>query len=325
MRNLIFIILCFLALFLVSGCISSQNYSILENRVAVLEMDNARLINKEVAESKDLSVSVNRVESGLESTERSYREGYADLKSLMEELSQENRKLLGRIEEVEHSSQQMGSQKGEDSSTELSRLDAVVSKNHQRIVFLEQYLGLEPSDLENPNLRSEVKVPAPVRKDEQVPTAEKAEVKLPTASREDEPVPPPAKAVQQPSTDTSETGLYNSSKALLDKEDYENSRIGFEEFIKLYPKSENADNARFWIAESYYREKWYEKAILEYQKVIEKYSKGNKVASSRLKQGFAFANLGEKSNARLILRELIKKHPGTNEAKIAAEKLKTLE
>ena len=40
-----------------------------------------------------------------------------------------------------------------------------------------------------------------------------------------------------------------------------------------------------------------------------------------LKQGYAFANLGEKGNARLILKELIRKYPGTSEAKIAAEKL----
>ncbi|MBW2198143.1 MAG: tetratricopeptide repeat protein, partial [Deltaproteobacteria bacterium] len=88
--------------------------------------------------------------------------------------------------------------------------------------------------------------------------------------------------------------------------------------------SKNADNAQFWIGEIYYHEKWYEKAILEYQKVIEKYPKGNKVQASLLKQGFAFLNLGDKSNARLILSELIKKYPKSNEAKIAKRKLKGL-
>ena len=41
----------------------------------------------------------------------------------------------------------------------------------------------------------------------------------------------------------------------------------FKELIERFPKSERADNAQFWIGEIYYREKWYEKAILEYQKV----------------------------------------------------------
>jgi len=58
--------------------------------------------------------------------------------------------------------------------------------------------------------------------------------------------------------------------------------------------------------------------------VIEQFPKGNKVPASRLKQGLAFSNLGDKTNARLILRELIKKHPQSNEAKIAEKKLKKL-
>jgi TolA-binding protein len=40
-----------------------------------------------------------------------------------------------------------------------------------------------------------------------------------------------------------------------------------------------------------------------------------------LKQGFSFFNLGDKSNARLILKELINKYPSSNEAKIAKQKL----
>jgi tol-pal system protein YbgF len=92
--------------------------------------------------------------------------------------------------------------------------------------------------------------------------------------------------------------------------------------LKIYPKSKHADNAQFWIGEIYYREKWYEKAILEYQKVIEKYPKGNKVESSLLKQGLAFYNIGDRANARLILNVLIKKYPKSNEAKIAKRKLK---
>ncbi|MCP4718042.1 MAG: tetratricopeptide repeat protein, partial [Desulfobacteraceae bacterium] len=71
-------------------------------------------------------------------------------------------------------------------------------------------------------------------------------------------------------------------------------------------------------------EKWYEKAILEYQKVLEDYPESNKTAAARLKQGYSFAELGETANARLILKELIKRHPDSNEAKYARKKLKSL-
>jgi tol-pal system protein YbgF len=119
-----------------------------------------------------------------------------------------------------------------------------------------------------------------------------------------------------------EEAAYQSAKQAYDKGDFNAAREGFQKFIKEFPKSKNVDNAQFWIGETYYREKWYEKAILEYQKVIEKYPKGNKVTAALLKQGFAFLNLGDKVNSRLILSELIKKYPKSNEAKIAERKLK---
>jgi tol-pal system protein YbgF len=108
------------------------------------------------------------------------------------------------------------------------------------------------------------------------------------------------------------------------KPDFGSARQKFQGFLEKYPKSGNADNAQFWIGETYYREKWYEKAILEYQKVIENYPKGNKVQASLLKQGLAFFNLGDKSNSRLILSELVSKYPKSNEAKIAKQKLKEI-
>ena len=119
--------------------------------------------------------------------------------------------------------------------------------------------------------------------------------------------------------------LYKQAKSHFDDENFEQARKSFEEFLSRYPESDKADNARFWIADSYYREQWYEKAILEYQKVIEEYSEGNKVPAALLKQGYAFSSLGENANARLILNELIKNHPDSKEAKIAEKKIEGLD
>ena len=121
-----------------------------------------------------------------------------------------------------------------------------------------------------------------------------------------------------------ENQAYAQAKADFDGNNLEVSKDRFVDFLKKYPRSNNADNAQFWIGEIYYREKWYEKAILEYQKVIEKYPKGNKVPAAYLKQGFAFNKLGQKKNARLILEQLGKKYPRSNEAKLAKKKLKKI-
>jgi len=122
----------------------------------------------------------------------------------------------------------------------------------------------------------------------------------------------------------SEKDLYDVAKQAYDREDYETARQGFETFLKNFPKSDEADNARFWIGESYFKEGWFQKAILEYQEVIEKYPNDNKVPSAYLKQGLSFDKLGEKANARLVFQELIKKFPNSSEAKTARQKMNQL-
>jgi len=116
--------------------------------------------------------------------------------------------------------------------------------------------------------------------------------------------------------------IYEKAKEAFDKGNFKSAREGFASLLKLYPNSNNADNAQFWIGEVYYREKWFQKAILEYQKVIEKYPEGNKAKSALLKQGFAFLRLGDTANARLIFKKLIKKYPKSSESEIARNKLK---
>jgi TolA-binding protein len=49
------------------------------------------------------------------------------------------------------------------------------------------------------------------------------------------------------------------------------------------------------------------------------------VPAALLKQGFAFAELGEKINARLVLQEVAEKYPNSPEAAKAKLRLKALE
>ena len=115
----------------------------------------------------------------------------------------------------------------------------------------------------------------------------------------------------------SEDELYKVSMQAYARKEMDTALEGFQTFLKKFPGSDKADNARFWIGEIYFSEKWYEKAILEYEDVIKSYPKGNKVPAAYLKQGISFSKLGEKANARLILKTLIKKFPDSKEARIA--------
>jgi tol-pal system protein YbgF len=223
----------------------------------------------------------------IEGRNQELRKQSAGLRAILEEMNEDIRILSGRLEEMEHSLQQRQKNAEElekKREEKLDRLAELSDQQAERIMRMEQYLNLEST-------RKQLSVVAP-----------------------DTPEMQPA----------SEGEIYRSAKQAFDQGDSEAARQGFEEFIKRYPKSKNADNAQFWIGEIYYREKWYEKAILEYQNVIEKYPNGNKVPAALLKQGLAFSNIGDKVNAKLILEELSRKYPQSNEAKVAAEKLKEL-
>ena len=270
-------------LIFLSACVSQNEVTSLDTRLNELEIRNAENQKNRKA-----------LQSGLanrEQEEQALRHQAASLRAKISALNEEVRTLNGRIEELEHLIQRQKRKDAEaikGGSNRIIELEESTESNNARISRIEQYLNFEQSGQTAPVEKSVAKI---------IPAGQIKE-KLP----EDE--------------------IYRMAKQAFDQGDSDTARNKFQELIERFPKSERADNAQFWIGEIYYREKWYEKSILEYQKVIENYPKGNKVPASLLKQGLAFLNLGDKANSRLIFQELIKKFPKSNEAKIATDKLK---
>ena len=289
-------LLCiFIGLFFISACVKPQQFTALENRVAALEMDNSRQLARQARQNEkarmEFEKNLSAIEKKLDNAPAITKEEYAELKYALRACREDIQRLKGSVEEVNHRIDILEQQSSQDSEKKLTRLDQAISRNYEKLIRIEKYMGFEP--LAGGELGK--------------PASGTGTADVNPASGQDD-----------------ATKLYNEAKKLLDEGDTTNARIKFENFINKYPDSDRADNARFWIADSYYYEKWFEKAILEYQKVIEKYPDSNKSAAARLKQGYAFAELGEKANARLILKELIKKYPDSPEAKYAREKLKNL-
>ena len=115
--------------------------------------------------------------------------------------------------------------------------------------------------------------------------------------------------------------LYAAAYETFKEGKYEKARTDFQNFLKLYPRSEYSGKAQFWIGECYYNEQQYEKAILEYEKVVTTFPERNKVPYALLKQGLSFQQLGDKTSARLFLQQVIRDYPNTNQARVARAKL----
>jgi tol-pal system protein YbgF len=283
------LLLLAVVLVLGNGCALQDDLVTVDNRLIALK----QRVSKQDQTVEALRSEIVRYHEEQIQSQEAIRDKHANLHALVKDLRDEIGALRGYLEETQYDARQrLGTMTETESKREEHRKDLEKSLqiSLDRIVRLEQYLGMEPSE------------------------------KLVSLGPE-QTGPDKGKPLAQKTPDE----LYVRAKEQFDRGEYEVARELLQTFLKEYPKSKNADNAQFWIGEVYYREKWYEKAILEYQKVIESYPKGNKVRSALLKQGYAFLNLGDKDNARLILKELIRKYPDSNEAKIAREKLKTFQ
>ncbi|NEX12177.1 MAG: tol-pal system protein YbgF [Prosthecochloris sp.] len=115
--------------------------------------------------------------------------------------------------------------------------------------------------------------------------------------------------------------LFDAGMNAFNGYDYAEARKEFSALLSAYPQSALADDAQYYTAETYYNEKWYEKAILEYQLVIEKYPEGDKRPAAYFKQGLSFENIGDATNAGVRYKELIQLYPDSNEAGIVGPKL----
>jgi tol-pal system protein YbgF len=118
---------------------------------------------------------------------------------------------------------------------------------------------------------------------------------------------------------------YEAASRPLDRKDYKIALSRFRDFLKKYPKSKLAGNAQYWIGECNYALKDFGQAIVDFDTVRSKYPQSDKVPAALLKQGLAFAELGEKVNARLVLQEVVEKYPQSPEAARAKQRLKAIE
>ncbi len=110
-------------------------------------------------------------------------------------------------------------------------------------------------------------------------------------------------------------------KKIREEQDFAAGRELMETFLKRYPGDDLAINAAYWVGETYYAEKNYEKAILQFDEIIQKYGEQPKVASAMLKQAMAFEASGDKATGRLLLQRVIERFPLSGEAEKAKQML----
>jgi tol-pal system protein YbgF len=106
---------------------------------------------------------------------------------------------------------------------------------------------------------------------------------------------------------------------------YDLSRQEFSDYIRNFPQNDLASNAQFYLGEIAYAQGDYKAAIAAYETVLSNYPQSFKLGASLLKKGMAELALGLKTSARRDFREVVRKFPGSDEARRAEAKLRQME
>src|SRR4051812_20355727 len=120
---------------------------------------------------------------------------------------------------------------------------------------------------------------------------------------------------------TDRMGIYTLGRSKLDAGQTARARELFQDFLQKFPKDELAPNAQYWLGETWYSEKKWNDAIVEFQKVLKDYKGSEKVPDALLKIGMAFQSQGDCQNAQLFFEEVIQGHKSSAAAKSAREKV----
>ena len=120
---------------------------------------------------------------------------------------------------------------------------------------------------------------------------------------------------------TDRMGIYSLARQKLDAGQVPRARELFQDFLARFPKDELAPNAQYWLGETYYAEKKWNDAIVEFQKVLKEFKGSDKVPDALLKIGMAFQAQGDCENAKLFFEEVAQTHKQSPLAKTAREKI----
>ena len=288
---LLFIIYC-----LLFSCATTENLDLLRQDTAQLRKESLTMKN-ELTALKEKTTGVAREDSF-----NVIRQSQAEIQSTLSNVSRDIQVLNGRFDENKYFTEKAL----KDSVAEMDLIKVQITSLEGQIKNIKEKLNALESHTE------QQKEPPPQKQLTE------------TGRNIEEPEKEPQHHEEQslkPVASNNKTAKYEAAYNAFKDKKYKEARKKFEVFIKEFPKDELADNAQFWIAETYYGEKDSEGAILAYETLLKKYPKSKKAPAALLKQGLSFIEIGDKKTGKVILEQLIERYPDSKEAGIAKKNI----
>jgi len=98
----------------------------------------------------------------------------------------------------------------------------------------------------------------------------------------------------------------------------------FRQYVEVYPGSELADNAQYWIGEILYAQKKLPEAVAEFEKVKTLNPNGDKTSAALYKRAQILQDMGRKDDAINQFFAIFRDFPKTREGELATQQLQQL-
>ena len=217
----------------------------------------------------------------------------------VESLETEVRELRGQLEALSHTLNQL--------------------KEHQRELYLDADRRLQRIESATPTQTA-----GPVTQPATTPGTP-ATSTGPTAPSQPAPTPTTPSAGQTPSATGvdpfAEQQAYQSAFDLLKSGRYEDAAVAFQQFVAEFPTGSYADNAQYWLGETYYITRQFQRAVQEFERLVSMHPTSQKLTHALLKIGYAHDELGNKAEAERVLGELMERYPQSAAAGLARKRL----
>jgi len=132
--------------------------------------------------------------------------------------------------------------------------------------------------------------------------------------------PPPA-AAGALAVGMSPQRLWDEALAVYYAGQYDLTVIGFESYIRSFPKSDLADDAQVYVGNSYLNDGKNDKAVDAYDLAIRTYPSGNAIPEAYFKKGLALKNLKQVDRAREAFEYVVSNYPDSDAGRLAKQQL----
>jgi len=137
------------------------------------------------------------------------------------------------------------------------------------------------------------------------------------------PVAPPPVA-PAPANTAEQQAEYEKALAILREGRYVEAATAFNRFLEKYPGSAYSDNAYYWLGETYYVTRDFDRSLAAFKQLVGAYPMSPKVPGARLKIGYIHYEQKDWAAARQELGSLVTGYPGSTEARLADDRLQRM-